>query len=69
MQRLLEQGIATRRGIMLAHREAPFQDARGIRALVATELASDNSVLLPLHPKMTTTEVNTVVLALSPVSI
>jgi dTDP-4-amino-4,6-dideoxygalactose transaminase len=52
MQHLLEQGIATRRGIMLAHREKPFRNARGIQNLAASECASDHSVLLPLYPAM-----------------
>lgn len=65
MQRLLEQGIATRRGIMLAHREKPFRNARGIQNLAASECASDHSVLLPLYPGMTRTELNAVTDALT----
>jgi len=56
MQRLLEQGIATRRGIMLAHRETHFRRALGIDRLKVSEHASDHSLLLPLYPSMTTDE-------------
>lgn len=65
MQHLLEQGIATRRGIMLAHREQPFLKARGTGNLAASEYASDHSVLLPLYPGMATAELNAVTEALT----
>lgn len=52
MQRLLDQGIATRRGIMLSHREPPYADLPRSESLVESEYASDNSVLLPLYPTL-----------------
>jgi dTDP-4-amino-4,6-dideoxygalactose transaminase len=64
MQHLLERGIATRRGIMLAHFEQPFRDARGVRNLPMSEHASGASVLLPLFPAMTDDEHQHVVRAL-----
>jgi len=49
MQALLDQGIATRRGVMCAHRE-PAYAACGIRSgsLAVSESLTDTSVLLPL---------------------
>lgn len=61
MQWLLERGIATRRGIMLAHLEQPFRESRGIANLSMSERASGASVLLPLYPAMTDDELEHVV--------
>ena len=51
MQALLEQGVATRRGIMCAHREPayPSDSWRSAGALEASEKAQDECVLLPLY--------------------
>ena len=62
MQRLLDVGIASRAGIMLAHREAPYRD--GNWRLPVSEDASDGSFLLPLFPQMTDDEVESVIEAL-----
>lgn len=51
MQSLLDQGIATRRGIMCAHRERPY--AGGSERLPHSEAAQDHSILLPLFHQMT----------------
>jgi dTDP-4-amino-4,6-dideoxygalactose transaminase len=48
MQRLLDQGIATRRGIMCSHREAPYSGERVRHDLRQSELAQDHCILLPL---------------------
>lgn len=64
MQTLLDQGIATRRGIMLAHREAPYAGSVRPGHLSASERASDRSVLLPLFPQMTDQQQATVIEAL-----
>ena len=52
MQSLLDAGIATRRGIMTAHRERPYLETQGKLSLPVTEKASDRSLLLPLYPQM-----------------
>ncbi len=52
MQKLLEQGIAARRGIMLAHLEPASADLAS-RPLPLSERASARSLLLPLYPQMT----------------
>ena len=52
MQNLLDQGIATRRGIMCAHREAPYASNEQRHDLRQSELAQDHSILLPIYAQM-----------------
>jgi dTDP-4-amino-4,6-dideoxygalactose transaminase len=52
MQNLLDQGIATRRGIMCSHREAPYLDGKQRHDLRQSELAQDHSILLPIYAQM-----------------
>jgi dTDP-4-amino-4,6-dideoxygalactose transaminase len=56
MQLLLDRGVATRRGVMPIHREAPYRDARWEKELVHTNHAADNSIILPLFNRMTEEE-------------
>jgi dTDP-4-amino-4,6-dideoxygalactose transaminase len=64
MQALLDQGVASRRGVMCAHREpayltepwrcgSPTGDAQPSQHLRESEYATDHSVILPLYPEMT----------------
>lgn len=52
MQRLLDQGIATRRGIMCSHREEPYSGEQQRYDLSQSELAQDHSILLPIYAQM-----------------
>lgn len=52
MGKLLEKGIATRRGIMAIHNEPCYKGFLK-RLLPNTERISQNTVLLPLYPSMT----------------
>lgn len=52
MQKLLDQGIATRRGIMCSHREAPYLRDKQRHQLPESELAQDHSILLPIYSQM-----------------
>jgi perosamine synthetase len=52
MQKLLDQGIATRRGIMCSHREAPYANEKPRHGLRQSELAQDRSILLPIYAQM-----------------
>jgi perosamine synthetase len=76
MQRMLDAGIATRRGIMCAHRESAYQsepwscgvkpkacecEARKCDRLSESEQAQDGSILLPLFHHMTQQEQDYVV--------
>jgi perosamine synthetase len=56
MQILLDQGIATRRGIMCSHREPPYADDIPRHNLRQSELAQDHAILLPLYAQMTEEE-------------
>ena len=53
MQYLLDQGVASRRGIMCSHREAPYQKADGFYHLPESERAQDRTIVLPLYPQLT----------------
>jgi dTDP-4-amino-4,6-dideoxygalactose transaminase len=61
MQKLLENGISTRRGIMLSHRERPFLSAPGGFNLPNSEHTSSQSLLLPLYPEMSSQECQTII--------
>ncbi len=63
MQRMLDQKIATRRGIMLSHLEPAYAD-HATGPLPQSEVASARSLLLPLYPQMTEVEQDRVVSAL-----
>ena len=63
MQRMLDDGVSTRRGIMCSHREAPYADASR-PPLGISEAAQDECVLLPLYPQMTSDDLEHVVGAL-----
>ena len=52
MQSLLDQGIATRRGIMCSHREAPYAGEKQRHDLRESELAQDHAILLPIYAQM-----------------
>jgi len=64
MQELEEQGISTRRGLMAIHRETPYRDARCVGALSQTELASDQTLAMPMHAGLDAADVDRVVSAL-----
>jgi dTDP-4-amino-4,6-dideoxygalactose transaminase len=64
MQKLLDQGIATRRGIMCSHREAPYANDRQRHDLRHSELAQDRSILLPIYAQMTDEDIEQVADAL-----
>jgi dTDP-4-amino-4,6-dideoxygalactose transaminase len=53
MQFLLNRGVATRRGVMSAHREAPYKDTGSSPYLPESENAQDHCILLPLFHEMT----------------
>jgi dTDP-4-amino-4,6-dideoxygalactose transaminase len=64
MQELLDQGIATRRGIMCSHREPCYADEKPRHDLRQSELAQDHAILLPLYAQMTEEDQVTVANAL-----
>lgn len=60
MGELLHRGIATRRGVMLAHREPAYALTPPARPLPVSERASARSLLLPLFPQMSPGDVDLV---------
>jgi dTDP-4-amino-4,6-dideoxygalactose transaminase len=60
MQSMLDRGVSTRRGIMCAHREAPYRNARIPCRLDVSERAQDHCLLLPLYPEIVKPEQETV---------
>jgi dTDP-4-amino-4,6-dideoxygalactose transaminase len=63
MQGMLDRGVATRRGIMCAHREPAYADRPLRFPLPRSEQAQDRCILLPLYPRMTEAEQEEVVKA------
>jgi dTDP-4-amino-4,6-dideoxygalactose transaminase len=61
MQALLDRGVATRRGIMCAHREPAYRNHRLRYPLPESERAQDECILLPLYSEMTDTDQDTVI--------
>lgn len=59
MERLMKKGIATRRGIMAIHHETPYRKFR--TKLPVTDWVSQNTIVLPLHPAMTSSDVRYVI--------
>ncbi|MBC7947916.1 MAG: DegT/DnrJ/EryC1/StrS family aminotransferase [Chitinophagaceae bacterium] len=61
MQKMLDAGIATRRGIMTSHRETAYKiEAAGV-SLPVSENACDNSIILPLYIPMNSEDVKKVI--------
>jgi len=60
MQKMLDAGIATRRGIMTAHRETSYKDMSEISLPISEDFA-DNSILIPLFVPMDENETEKVV--------
>jgi dTDP-4-amino-4,6-dideoxygalactose transaminase len=67
MQRLLDEGISTRRGVMNAHREPayPAGSWRASGPLTRGEQAQDTAIVLPLYHQMTDEDQQRVVAALT----
>jgi dTDP-4-amino-4,6-dideoxygalactose transaminase len=68
MQRLLDGGVATRRGVMCAHREPAYTTTtdgwRAAGTLRHSEEAQDSSIMLPLYHQLTDEDLVTVTEAL-----
>ena len=61
MEKMLEAGIATRRGIMTIHRELAYKDLNGIETLSISEDTSDRSIILPLYVGIQNSELEYIV--------
>lgn len=61
IQKLLDEGISTRRGIMTSHREPAYKNyCKGLQ-LPVSEDAADRSILLPLYVPMGEADINKVI--------
>lgn len=65
MQSMLDQGVATRRGIMCIHRERAYSDLTLRSPLPESERAQDECIILPLFHQMTDDMQEQVVTALA----
>ena len=61
MQKMLDDGISTRRGVMTAHREVAYQNECKDVHLPVSEDACDRSIIIPLYVPMSKEEIDTVV--------
>ncbi|OFW61091.1 MAG: aminotransferase DegT [Actinobacteria bacterium RBG_19FT_COMBO_36_27] len=61
MQKMLDEGIATRRGVMTVHREIAYKNYCKRLNLPISEDISDRSIILPLYIPMKDEEVNFVI--------
>jgi dTDP-4-amino-4,6-dideoxygalactose transaminase len=61
MQTLLDRGIATRRGIMCAHREPSMRGVPGTSVLRESERAQESCILLPIYSGLRADQVRRVV--------
>ena len=60
MQKMLDKNIATRRGIMTAHRTAAYSEYAKV-SLPISEDISDSSIIIPLYVPMTNIQINYVI--------
>lgn len=67
MQGLLDRGIASRRGVMCAHREAAYQEYSSRFDLFESEQAQDHVILLPIFPQLQEDQIVRIVHALKEV--
>jgi dTDP-4-amino-4,6-dideoxygalactose transaminase len=68
MQKLLDLGISSRRGIMAIHREQPYRQEMWDSCLPQTNLVSDTALILPLFYEMTIAEQDYVIASLHEIS-
>jgi dTDP-4-amino-4,6-dideoxygalactose transaminase len=59
MQAMLDAGVSTRRGIMCAHREDVYRNTART-PLPYSEAAQDRTIILPLYPQMTDSDISKV---------
>jgi dTDP-4-amino-4,6-dideoxygalactose transaminase len=65
MQHMLDEGVATRRGIMCSHREPAYADAPLRAPLPHSEAAQERCIVLPLYPQMSADEQEAVAASLT----
>ena len=61
MQKMLDDGISTRRGIMTTHRETAYKTECAGLSLPVSENSSDRSIILPLYIPMKDEDIEKVI--------
>ena len=61
MQKLLDDGVSSRRGIMTTHRETAYTTDYAGLSLPVSEKAADNSIILPLYIPMKQSDIDMVI--------
>ncbi len=61
MQKMLDAGISTRRGIMTSHRETAYKTECAGLSLPVSEKSADRSIILPLYIPMNDEDINKVI--------
>jgi dTDP-4-amino-4,6-dideoxygalactose transaminase len=61
MQKLLDAGVSTRRGVMTSHRETAYKEYSQGLSLPVSEEAADSSIIIPLYVPMSKEEVEYVI--------
>lgn len=61
MQKLLDEGVSSRRGIVNTHRETAYKTEYAGLELPVSEKAADNSIILPLFIPMKQEDIDTVI--------
>ncbi|MBL7762643.1 MAG: DegT/DnrJ/EryC1/StrS family aminotransferase [Chitinophagaceae bacterium] len=61
MQKMLDAGISTRRGIMTSHRETAYKTECAGLSLPVSEKSADRSIILPLYIPMKDEDINKVI--------
>lgn len=61
MQKMLDAGVSTRRGIMTSHRETAYKNECAGLSLPVSENACDNSIILPLYIPMSQEDIKKVI--------
>jgi perosamine synthetase len=61
MQKMLDAGISTRRGIMTTHRETAYKEECAGLSLPVSEKACDRSIILPLYVPMKDEDIDKVI--------
>ncbi len=64
MQKMLDAGISTRRGIMTTHRETAYKEECAGISLPVSEKACDRSIILPLYVPMKDEDIEKVIVTL-----
>jgi dTDP-4-amino-4,6-dideoxygalactose transaminase len=64
MQKMLDAGISTRRGIMTTHRETAYKEECAGLTLPVSEKACDRSIILPLYVPMQNEDIEKVIFTL-----